>query len=294
MRQTRFLLGCGFSALALLSSCNSNSSLIYIGSSAEKPEVATVENSNNYLTIDYCNGYSTVNLDINHSDTIHILGWAYDSNNNAPLSQLIICANSKYIAVNYGLERQDVQAATNNSSSALGFEVSFSKALLQDENGYMADHLEFIGVTPSGQFAPISCNFIKEPTLPNVPVHEKNYEIAEGGICVDNANANQAIDVSAVTTPTTLIYGWAFDSETKSHLSNVYAKFGNHTLVATPKERPDVQQAFGLNDSQIGFSFEIPTALIKDPSVTTFEIIGVGTNGEYIFTPKKYEVVNAK
>lgn len=286
MKYASLLYGCSLSALAILSGCNSDSAFIFVGSSAKQPTTPVIESTNNHIALDYCNGYSLIDeLDINHNDTIRIIGWATDENYGA-LSQLLVKVNNKYIAANYGLERVDVQIAFGGSSSAVGFEVSFAKSLLQGEDGYIADHLELIGVTPSGQYAPLSYNFIKEPNLPNVPVHERKEEVAAGGVCMDVAEGNTTINMANLNTSKVLLYGWAFDTETLSHLSGIYAKFGEHMLVGERTERPDVQQAFSLNDSQVGFSFLIPRNLLQGNN--ELEIYGIGTSGDYLFTQKKY------
>ncbi len=296
MKQPILFISSCILALGLMSNCSDNS-LVYDGSKlTSKPECPVVESSGAGLIIDYVNKQNIANgiFDLNHSDTVRIIGWAIDENNNTNLNKLLLQVGSKFIEANYGAERPDVQAALNCQSNAVGFEIAFSKSLLQEENGFIADHVDFIKINNKNeQYAPVSFSLLKETAIPALPYHEKNYELAGGGFFVDSYNIGlNTLDLSSVASSQLItLSGWGFDTEAKNRLSNIYLRIGNHIIEGTMVERPDVQAVFSVNDAMIGFTFNIPSYLLNNEAgepIESLEIVGVNYSNEYIFTPQTY------
>lgn len=295
------IFGSILASFCFLSSCNENSSLVYDGCKlTSKPELPVAEAPEQGFFIDAINNQipSCKILDISHSDTVTINGWTVDTEGNNELNKLIIQIGSKFVEGNYGIERSDVQSTLGFQSNKIGFSFSFSKSLLQEENGFIVDHFDFIRITNGGkQLTPITYKLLKEPTIPELPVQEKNYAVAGGGFYLDsyfNPALNAIVLTDVINSPIIIISGWAFDSEKLDRLSNIYLKFGDHTIEGSITERTDVQNTFNVKDSMIGFVFEVPSYLMKTATgemIKEIEIIGINYTNEYKFTPATYNVI---
>ncbi|MBO4529815.1 MAG: hypothetical protein IK017_05125 [Paludibacteraceae bacterium] len=299
MKHSSLFLSCCILSLCMLSSCNNDSSKVFEGCSiTQKPEFPTIEpvNGNGGFNIDYCNDL-TPNislLDFNNADTIRLSGWAIDQNNNTELKDIVLHIGENYIKANYGKPRTDVKEVLGCSSENVGFSFSFSKELLTDQTGFVANQIEIIKITKDGKaYSPIKFDLRKNATIPTLTERIRNEEYANGGIYVDSyTNGTSTIHIKDYAQLTMItIYGWAFDTEAKAKLDNLYLKLGNNIFTATFAERPDVQTAFGLEENNVGFICEIPAYLLKKANgefIDKIDFIGISHSGEFIYNPKTY------
>mgnify|MGYP003312934485 CR=1 FL=1 len=303
MKHSSLFLGCCIS-LCILSGCNNDSSIVFDGCSlTSKPELPIIQPNNEKTGIwmDACSGVTTSNqfLDFNHKDTITLTGWAIDQNNNTNLENIILKVGSSYIKANYGISRNDVKDALGCDNGNVGFSFSFSKNLLQDQSGFIVDHIELFQITKNAQcYEPIRYDLIKEPEIPtNKPVHERSEEITNGGIYIDSYSngSRDSLYIKEIENKGMItISGWAIDTEVKSRLFDIFLKIGSHVLSAQTTERPDVQEAYGIDDSMLGMTFEIPTYMFKNENgeyINQLEIISVDKSNQFLYTPKVYYLV---
>lgn len=301
MKHSSLFLSCCILSLCMLSSCNNDSSKVFEGCSiTQKPEFPTVEpeNENVGMNIDYCNGLTpNINiLDFNNADTIKLLGWAIDQNNNTELKDIVLQIGKTYIKGNYGISRGDVKQALGCTSENVGFNFSFSKELLTDQTGFVANQINIIKVTKDGKaYSPIKYDLRKNITIPTLTEHFRNEEVANGGIYVDSyTNGTDTIHIKNYALSTMItIYGWAFDTEAKAKLDNLYLKLDNNVFTATFVERQDVQTFFGLDEINVGFTCEIPAYLFKKANgefIDKIDLIGISHSGEFMYNPKTYNL----
>ncbi len=298
MKHSSLLLCCCIS-LGILSSCNNNSSLVYEGCSiTDKPELPAVqtEDENSGVYIDVCNGLSPNIriLDLNNSDTIKLSGWAFDQNNNTEIKDIVLQIGKTFIKGKYGESRPDVKNSFGCDSENVGFSFSFSKDLLTDPSGFTANEISLIKITKDGKaYNPVKYELRKNATIPNLTEKIRNDEFASGGIYVDSyTNGTDTIHIKGYAQSAMItIDGWAFDTESKSKLDNLYLKLDNSIFTPTFIERQDVQDAFGTDDNKIGFICDIPAYLLKKPNgefIDKIEFIGINHTGEFKYNPKVY------
>lgn len=300
MKHSSLLLCCCVS-LGILSSCNNNSSLVYEGCSiTEKPELPVVQTEDENLGayIDVCNGLkpNVRILDLNNSDTIRLSGWALDQNNNTEIKDIVLQIGKTFIKGKYGESRPDVKNSFGCSSENVGFSFSFSKDLLTDPSGFTANEINLIKITKDGKaYSPIKYDLRKNITIPTLTEHIRNEEFANGGIYVDSyTNGTDTIHINNYAQSTMItIYGWAFDTEAKAKLDNLYLKLDNNIFTATFAERPDVQTAYGLEENNVGFACEIPAYLFKKANgefIDKIDFIGISHSGDFMYNPKTFNL----
>lgn len=301
MKHSSLFLSCCILSLCMLFSCNNDSSKVFEGCSlTQKHEFQTIETENAYggINIDYCNGL-TPNislLDFNNADTIKLLGWAIDQNNNTALKDIILQIGDTYIKGSYGNPRNDVKEALGCNSENVGFIFSFSKDLLTDKTGFVANQISIIKITKDEKaYSPIKFDLRKNVTIPTLTEHIRNEEFANGGIYVDSyTNGTDTIHINNYAQSKMItLYGWAFDTEAKAKLDNLYLKLGNNVFTATLAERQDVQTAFGLEENNVGFICEIPAYLFKNANgefIDKIDFIGISHSGDFMYNPKTFNL----